>query len=288
MKVALIGAKGQLSSDLEPVLRAKGWEIIPFTHADLDVADLKSVQAALVPARPHIAINTAAYHKVEDVENNPAQAFAVNAIGLRNLALVCQKLSSTLVHLSTDYVFSGSKRNPYVESDPVDPLNVYGISKAAGEMALRAVWPKHFILRTSGLYGHAGSAGKGGNFVELMLRLAQEEEPIRVVADQILTPTSTQALALQIAALIDTEAYGTYHATCQGECSWYAFAVEIFRSVGLYPDLRPQSTAESGARVKRPVYSVLENAQLKTIGIDLMPYWQEALRNYLRQRNTDR
>ncbi len=284
MKIALIGANGQLGSDLQTVLIARGCRVIPFVHADIEVSDLKSIQAALMPGQPDVIINTAAFHKVEEVEQNPTQAFAVNTVGPRNLALASQELNSTLIHLSTDYVFSGSKGKPYVETDPVDPLNIYGISKAAGEMVVRALWPRHFIIRTSGLYGKAGSSGKGGNFVELMLRLAQQGKPIRVVDDQILIPTSTRALAFQVAALIDTDAYGTYHATCQGECSWYEFAAEIFRSAGLHPDLRPQSTAESGARVRRPAYSVLENAQLKVIGMDGMPPWQEALRNYLKEK----
>jgi dTDP-4-dehydrorhamnose reductase len=198
--------------------------------------------------------------------------------------LVCRDLNVPLVHLSTDYVFSGSKKSPYVESDPVNPVNVYGVSKAAGEMLLRSLWHRHFIIRTSGLYGKAGSSGKGGNFVELMLRLAGEGRPIRVVNDQTLTPTSTWALGIQLGTLIETDANGTYHVTCQGECSWYDFAAEIFKRAGLNPDLGPQSTAQSGTRVRRPQYSVLENLNLQRLGIDRMPHWKDGLQHYLDKR----
>jgi len=288
MRVVVIGATGQLAHDLMPALAAAGSEVIGARHGDIEVTDLESVRASLVAARPQIVINTAAYHKVDDVEETPARAFAVNAVGPRNLALVCRDLQAPLVHLSTDYVFSGRKGRPYVESDAVDPVNLYGISKVAGEMALRYLWPQHFIVRSSGLYGSAGSSGKGGNFVELMLQLARAGRSIRVVNDQRLTPTSTRALATQIVALIGTEAYGTYHATCQGECTWYDFAAEIFRRSGLNPEVAPQTTAESGARAIRPAYSVLENAHLQGLGMDLMPFWQDALVTYLQERVVQR
>ena len=288
MKVVLIGAKGQLGSDLTLILKTNGYEVVSLTHANVEVTDMGSIRSTLIPAQPDVVINTAAYHKVEEAEGNPAQAFAVNTIGPRNLALVCRDMELPLVHFSTDYVFSGLKGSPYVESDPVDPANIYGVSKAAGEMVLRYLWPRHFIVRTSGLYGKVGSSGKGGNFVELMLQLAREGKSIKVVNDQILTPTSTHALALQIAALIKTDAYGTYHATCQGECTWYDFAVEIFRRAGLNPQLSPQTTTQSGVQVKRPPYSVLENANLKCIDIDLMPSWQDALQSYLTERKIEK
>jgi len=288
VKVVLIGAKGQLGSDLTLILKTNGYEVVSLTHANVEVTDMGSIRSTLIPAQPDVVINTAAYHKVEEAEGNPAQAFAVNTIGPRNLALVCRDMELPLVHFSTDYVFSGLKGSPYVESDPVDPANIYGVSKAAGEMVLRYLWPRHFIVRTSGLYGKVGSSGKGGNFVELMLQLAREGKSIKVVNDQILTPTSTHALALQIAALIKTDAYGTYHATCQGECTWYDFAVEIFRRAGLNSQLSPQTTTQSGVQVKRPPYSVLENANLKCIGIDLMPSWQDALQSYLTERKIEK
>jgi dTDP-4-dehydrorhamnose reductase len=218
---------------------------------------------------------------VDAVEEDVDRAFQVNATGARNLAIACRDSDAALVHISTDYVFSGRGSRPYVEDDPVEPLNVYGVSKAAGEMLVRAAWPKHYIIRTCGLYGIAGSSGKGGNFVETMLRLAEASQRIRVVNDQVLTPTHTAALGRQMVRLVTSGAFGTYHATCQGACSWYEFAQEIFRQAGREPDLEPQTTAESGSRVRRPAYSVLENRRLRDLGLDVMPGWREALTDYL-------
>jgi len=280
VRIAVIGSSGQLGYDLCAVL-SHPHEVVELTHKEIEVTEFESVQKALAEAKFDFVINTSAFHKLEKVEDNPTLAFSVNAVGPRNLALTCRKLDVPLVHLSTDYVFSGRKHNPYIESDNVDPINIYGISKVAGEMALRSLWHKHFIVRTGSLYGRAGSSGKGSNFVELMLRLASEGKPIKVVNDQKMTPTATLALANQVERLIKTEDYGTYHATCQGSCSWYEFAEEIFRWSSLNPDLTPQSTAQSGSAVKRPTYSVLENANLKHLGIDNMPHWKDSLHRYL-------
>lgn len=284
--VLLIGGDGQLGSDLR-----RCWatdcpddRLVCLTHADIEVANQASVRAALDRHRPVIVINTAAYHRVDVVERDPERAFRVNAVGPRHLAVACRDADAVLVHFSTDYVFSGRARRPYEEDEGPDALNVYGASKAAGEMLLRHAWWRHFIVRTSGLYGRAGSSGKGGNFVETMLRLAATGEEIRVVDDQVLTPTHAASLAVQVARLVGTDAYGTYHATCQGECSWYEFAVEIFRQAGLAPVLRAQKTAESGAAAPRPPYSVLRNRRLQDIGLDLMPRWEDALSAYLAAR----
>ena len=251
------------------------------SHHDIEVTERSSVANALNRLNPNLVINTAAYHKVDVVEENPNQAFAVNTTGVRNLALQCQELDAVLIHISTDYVFSGTSHKPYVESDPVAPVNVYGASKAAGEMLLRYLWPKHFIVRTSGLYGVAGSSGKRRNFVELMLELASLGKPIRVVSDQVLTPTGTRPLVQQLAALSRTATYGTYHATCNGECSWYGFALEIFRQCNLKPNVSPQTTVESLSSARRPAYSVLDNNGLRAHGIDVMPDWKESLAQYL-------
>lgn len=286
MRIAVIGANGQLGSDLVPVLTGAGHEVVGLAHAQVEVSEQDAVRSALGTVEPDLVINTAAYHKVDEVEDNPDKAFAVNATGARNVAIVCKDLNAVLCYISTDYVFSGRKGSPYVETDPADPVNVYGVSKAAGEMLVRYTWPKHFIVRTSGLYGHAGSSGKGGNFVETMLRLAREGRPIRVVNDQTLTPTSTQALASQIASLIETDNYGTFHATCQGECTWFDFASAVFRLTGVSPELSTQTTTESGAKAWRPPYSVLENSALEALGIDGMPHWERALEGYLEHRGS--
>jgi dTDP-4-dehydrorhamnose reductase len=286
--VLLIGAGGQLASDLERTWRAGRPEdlLVLVTHAELEVADREAVEQLVLRHRPDVVVNTAAYHKVDVVEDDPGRAFEVNAVGPHNLALACRQTGAALVHVSTDYVFSGGLGRPYREDDAIGPLNAYGVSKAAGEMLVRSAWPRHFIVRTSGLYGVAGSSGKGGNFVETMLRLAESGKSIRVVDDQVLTPTHTTALAAQLVLLANSEAFGTYHATCQGECSWYEFAREIFARAGVTPPLGPQSTAESGATALRPAYSVLENRALRDIGLDVMPPWQDALGAYLATRRS--
>ncbi len=284
--VVIIGANGQLGQDL-----CRYWKgnlqqdkVVPLTHADIEVTDSGSMLDVLGRLKPQVVINTTAYHKVDLVEEDAERAFAVNTTAVRNLAIACRDLDAVLMHISSDYVFSGKAGRPYTEGDQVEPINVYGVSKAAGEMMLRYLWPKHFIVRSSGLYGVAGSSGKGGNFVELMLHLASQGGPIRVVGDQVLTPTGTWPLARQLATLSRSENYGTYHATCQGECSWYEFAAEIFRVSALHPKLSSQTTAESGAKASRPAYSVLENQGLKRLGLDLMPDWRQSLANYLKQR----
>src|SRR5262249_46674493 len=218
MKILLIGEGGQLASDLVPALA--GHEVAGLRHAAFEVTDRAQVEAALAEHRPDAVINTSAFHRVDDCEEQLEKSFAVNAIGVGYLAQACAAQGAKLVHLSTDYVFTGDQGTPYREDDPTRPQTVYGASKVAGETLVRQRCLRHFIVRTSGLYGVAGASGKGGNFVNLMLRLADEGKPIKVVADQVTTPTATADLAATIARLVTTEAYGTYHVTNSGQCSW--------------------------------------------------------------------
>jgi dTDP-4-dehydrorhamnose reductase len=286
MRIALIGAKGQLGSDLIKVLRP-AHNLIPLTHADIEVTDQASVDAMMQAHRPDLVMNMAAFHKVDACEEQVELTFAVNTYGVRNLALACRTHGAALIHMSSDYVFGGdrTRATPYIETDPPAPINVYGIAKLAGEHFIRYLMNRYFIVRVTGLYGVAGSSGKGGNFVELMLRLAKESKPIRVVDDQRMTPTYTVDLARQIAALIETDHYGLYHATSQGNCTWYEFAAEIFRQGGLAPNLSKAKTGDFGERATRPAYSVLENKALQAIGLDRMRPWQEALAAYLEERS---
>jgi dTDP-4-dehydrorhamnose reductase len=232
-------------------------------------------------------ISTAAYHKVEECEKQPAQSFAVNAIGPCNLARACHRLDALLVHFSTDYVFGGGKqRQPLAETDLPAPLNVYAVSKLAGECMVPFNCQRYFVIRTCGLYGVAGSAGKGGNFVETMLKKAAEGAPIRVVNDQVLTPTFTGDLAEVVSRMIRPEisgragACGLYHVTAEGQCSWYEFARKIFDLEKLAVDLRPVATSEFYSPVQRPPYSVLSKQKLKGLGL-AMPGWEEGLARYL-------
>jgi dTDP-4-dehydrorhamnose reductase len=283
MKVMLLGARGQLGSDLVRVL-APRCEVLPFTHAELDVCHFERTGRAVDEAKPDVVINTTAFHRVEECEDKPEEAFQVNALAVRNLARVCREHRARLLHISTDYVFGGGIRKPRSEADPPDPLNVYGASKLAGEYFVRQTCPRHWIVRTSGLYGVAGASGKGGNFVELMIRLAREGKPIQVVNDQVLTPTYTRDLAHQIEQLIRTEAYGLYHVSSSGQCSWYEFAARIFDLLGLKPELAPTTTSQFGAKVRRPDYSVLDHtALIRLTGADLRP-WEQALEAYLEEK----
>jgi dTDP-4-dehydrorhamnose reductase len=278
----VLGATGQLGTDLLKTLI--DWDLIPLSHSDLDVCDFIYTRKVLSDARPNIVINTVAFTRVDDCEEEVSKAFWVNAFAVRNLAEVCADLNCMLMHISTDYVFGGEKRTPYTEDDTPNPLNVYGVSKLAGEYFVRNICPKHFIIRTSGLYGVAGSSGKGGNFVETMIRLAKERKPIRVVTDQVLTPTYTRDLAEKIKELLTTEAYGLYHITNSGHCSWYEFAAKIFVLLGLKPDFGPTTSAEFGAKAKRPAYSVLAHERLKRLGLDDLRPWPEALEAYLKEK----
>ena len=284
MRVLLIGAGGQLGSDLTKALAQE--ELIPLKHADIEVCDPGSVRHALQTYAPEVVINTAAFHRVDDCEREPERAFAVNALGVRHLALACREQGCALLHLSTDYVFDGRKGVPYEETDPPSPINAYGISKLAGEYFIRYLLDKHYIVRTSGLYGVAGSSGKGGNFVELMLRLAREGKEIKVVNDQTLTPTYTVDLAAALARLVHTQRYGLYHITNSGECTWYQFAAKIFELAGVQAKLEPTTTAAFGAPARRPAYSVLAHKALLAAGLSEMRPWPEALAAYLTERRT--
>lgn len=285
MRIMVIGSTGQLGSALVESLADH--EVIPLRHAEIEVTDPGSVRQVCERYRPHIVINTAAFHRVDDCEAEVEKSFAVNAFAARGLALACREAGAALVHFSTDYVFGGDKRTPLTEEDLPRPLNVYGASKLAGEHLIAAVLPEHFIIRSCGLYRVGGSKSKGGNFVETMLRKAREGGTIKVVDDQVLTPTHTPELARKVRDLVDTRNYGLYHITCQGECSWYEFAAKIFELSGLNPDLRRTTSAEFRAAARRPPYSVLDNTRLRSLGIDDVQPWEEALSDYLKSRTRE-
>ena len=287
MNIAVIGSNGQLGSDVVRVLAHQGEDVYSLTHADIEVSSLESVADCLRSRRPEIVINTAAMHHVENCEQEPGKAYAVNAVGARNLATVTRDLGAALIHVSTDYVFDGKKDEPYVENDIPLPLNVYGNSKLAGEYFVRTLNPKHFVLRTSALYGKHPCRAKGGqNFVDLMLRLARERGRVRVVDSEFVSPTPTVDVARQIAALTRCDAYGLYHATAEGSCSWYEFAREIFSVAEIEVKLEAASPSEFPAKVPRPRYSVLENRGLKTLRLNQFEPWQVGLRRYVSQIQT--
>jgi dTDP-4-dehydrorhamnose reductase len=285
MRIAVIGANGQLGNDLVSVFSENGHVVCRLTHSDLEISDLHSVSHVLEGIRPELIVNTAAMHHVENCEREPEKAFAINALGPRNLAVVTRDMGAALMHVSTDYVFDGSKGSPYYEEDNPRPLSTYGITKLAGEHFVRATIARHFVIRTSGLYGKSPCRAKGGlNFIELMLKLAREREEVRVVDSEAVTPTSTVELAQQMVQLSRSDRYGLYHATAEGSCSWYEFAREIFAITDTPVTLKVATPDEFPAKVPRPKYSVLENRALKSCGLNLFKPWQNALQNYLRNR----
>src|SRR5208283_3579202 len=285
MKVAVIGANGQLGSDLVAAFSANGDVVTALTHSDIEISELPSVSHALESIQPEVIVNTAAMHHVENCEREPEKAFAVNALGPRNLALTARDLGAVLLHVSTDYVFDGGKGSPYLEEDNPRPLNAYGITKLAGEHFVGATTAKHFVIRTSGLYGKSPCRAKGGlNFIELMLKLANERGEARVVDNEVVSPTSTPELAQQMVRLSRSDCYGLYHATAEGSCSWYEFAREIFAITDTPVRLKVAAPDEFPAKVARPKYSVLENRALKSHGLNALKPWQDGLHKYLGNR----
>lgn len=282
MRVLLIGYRGQLGSDLQKAFA--GEELVLATQEQMRVEDASQVNAMVGQTRPEMILNCAAFHRVDDCEDCVSRAFEVNVFGVRNLALAAARANAVLVHFSTDYVFDGSRRTPYTETDVPCPGSVYGASKLAGEFLLQSTWAKYFIFRVSGLYGYAGSREKGTNFVELMISLARQGKPIKVVDDQVLTPTSTMDVVRMVRRLAGTEQYGLYHLTNAGECNWYEFAQAIFEFANLRPDLSPVTSAAFPTRAKRPNYSVLDNQRLREAGFLDLPDWREALERYIAGR----
>lgn len=279
MKVLLIGARGQLGSDI--VAAWAGCELTALTHDEIEVTDPDSVRAAIESHTPELVVNTSAFHNVDLCESEPARAFATNASGALHLADACKAAGIALMHVSTDYVFSGNAGRAYTEADAPDAINVYGVSKAAGEQLIRSRLDRHYIVRTSGLYGVAGSSGKGGNFVERMLELQRAGQDLKVVDDQTTSPTFTADLASKLLEVAQSGRYGTYHVTNGGPASWYEFARAIFEQAGADARLAPTTTAAFASKAVRPAYSVLANDALAAAGIAPLRPWQEALHDYL-------
>jgi dTDP-4-dehydrorhamnose reductase len=277
-KLLITGAAGQLGQALVQEGGRQGWEVAATDLPDLDITDAGAVWGELSRQRPEVVINAAAATRVDELESDPDEGLRVNALGPRNLAVACRRLGMKLIHLSTDYVFDGAKPGPYVEWDATGPLSVYGRSKLLGEEWVRQQCPDHFIVRTAWLYGLPGP-----NFVTAILGRGRSLGPdgeLKVVHDQRGTPTSTLALAPQLLGLAATEAFGTYHATCQGETTWYEFACLILKAAGITVRVTPCTTAEFPRPAPRPANSVLANRLLQVAGLDLMPTWQAAYQQF--------
>ncbi|MFO7866839.1 MAG: dTDP-4-dehydrorhamnose reductase [Candidatus Aminicenantes bacterium] len=279
LKIVLIGADGQLGSDLKRVFGEK--RLIPLYYPDFDLTRTGDAEKQIKSARPDVVINTAAFNKVDECENNMPAAFELNGYAVRNLAQWCLDSDSVLVHFSTDYVFDGRKSSPYTESDSPNPLNVYGVSKLCGEYFTLNAQKDNILIRTSGLYGWAGCWGKGYNFVDTMISLAKKSRKIKIVNDQWVTPTHTGDLAGRVKDVMAKGGQGLFHLTNEGECTWFRFAQEIFAQTGLNPEVEAVSSAAYPSEARRPEYSVLENRRAAQMGIPPMRHWKDALKDYL-------
>ncbi len=282
-KIAVFGAAGQLGTELCAEFSERGYQVKGFGRSDSDVADAGRVEQALADFGPSVVLNSAAYNLVDVAEKEPVEAFQVNALAVRNLAIACRNAGAKLVHFSTDYVFDGLARRAYCEEDEPHPLGAYAVSKLAGELYARAYLEDPLIIRTCGVFGPAGAWTPRGNFVETMLRLAAKGDTIRVIG-YVASPTFAPALASRTADLIEREAGGLYHLGGGSPISWFDWAAKIFHAAGLNPDLQPTKQSEFHPPARRPEYSALSNAKAEKLGIAPMPSLDEAIRSYLESR----
>ena len=277
MKVMITGAKGQLGCDLAKLL-VQTDEVFVYDKQQLNVTDAEQTMAVISNVKPDTIIHCAAYTLVDKAESDPMTAFAINAVGTRNVAVAAAQCNAKLVYISSDYVFSGNKRSSYSEFDEPAPINVYGNSKLHGEQFVRMVHNKFFIVRTSWLYSRGSN-----NFVGKILSAVQSGKPLRVIDDEVGSPTFTEDLAAFITSLIRTNRYGIYHASNMGCCSRYAFAQEILALCGCGDvGMQPISGAEFVTAAKRPIYSVLDHQMIRLNGFPEMPEWKHALARCLR------
>ncbi len=276
-RVIVTGANGQLGRAINGLYAGNTeYELVNTDVGELDITNIDRVMEFAREIRPYAIINCAAYTAVEACENEEDLAFRINAIGPRNLSIAATETGAKLMHVSTDYVFDGNGQRPYLETDPVGPQGAYGRTKLAGENFVKEFSHKHYIVRTAWLYGD------GKNFVKTMLRLSETNDKVRVVKDQVGSPTSAAELAKAIAYLLPTENYGLFHGTCEGDCSWAQFTEEIFRLAGKSTAVEPITSEEYGAAVKRPAYSILENYMLKMTTDFMFADWHDAIAEYLK------
>jgi len=281
----VFGSGGQLGLELVSAFGARGWDILGFDRSSVDITNLSEVERAIVRADPEVVINAAAYNQVDIAEKEPLAAVQVNALAVRNLAMVCRQADARLVHFSTDYVFDGLAGRAYTEQDTPHPLGAYAVSKLSGELYARAYLDRVLILRTSGVYGPGGLSTARGNFVELMLRLASQGQPIRVVEDHVASPTFAPALASRTVDLVERGVEGILHAGGGTPISWFDWAQKIFAAAGVHPPLKPTNEREFRAAARRPKYSALSNGKMESLGIEPMPSLDDAIRTYLEMRN---
>lgn len=283
-KVVILGGGGQLGVELCREFERRGWNVQKFDRKSLDVTDAANVESAIAQIDPQVVINSAAYNQVDIAETEPRAAYDANAFAVRNLAMACRQVDAKLVHYSTDYVFDGTKGSPYLEEDRPHPLGAYAVSKLAGELYAQAYLDDPLVIRTSGVFGPAGRFTPRGNFVELMLRLAKGNAPIRVVQDYLASPTYAPAMANRTADMVEQGLAGLFHLGGGEAISWFKYAEMIFELAGVSPALTPTDAREYRTAARRPKYSALSNSKLEAAGIRPMPPLREAVGEYLRAR----
>ncbi len=275
--IIVTGCNGQLGRAVNEYYKnAADISFVNTDVAELDITDIDAVMRLAREVRPYAIVNCAAHTAVDACESQYEKAFAINAIGARNLAIASRETGAKLVHISTDYVFDGKGTRPYVETDPTNPMGAYGSTKLAGEEFVKAFADRWFILRTAWLYGD------GKNFAKTMLRLSETHDEVRVVGDQFGSPTSTVELTKAIDALLFTENYGLFHATCEGSCCWADFAKEVFRLAGKDTRVEAITTEEYGAPAPRPAYSVLDNRMFRLTTDFTFADWHDAIAAYMK------
>lgn len=284
MNILLIGRTGQLGGS---ILREKtSHRIYSPDRTKLDIESKESCESMIAKFRPDVVINTAAFHNVPQCEVEPQRAFGVNCQAVRDLALMCKKAEIILVTFSTDYVFGGEQNIPYKENDRTNPLQMYGISRLAGELVALATAPQHaIVIRTCGLYGLSSTSSKGGNFVDKRIADAQTHTQLEMGCDQVVSPTYTVDLAKAVLKLIEHPQLvpGIYHLVNEGECTWFEFTEVIYESMGLNINLRPVNRGGMSGEIRRPLYSALANTKASVLGITL-PHWRNALGRYLAEK----
>lgn len=278
MKILVTGASGQLGYDVCEELKWRKADYIGTSSRELDITDSAAVEQMLQELRPDAVIHCAAYTKVDQAEDEPERCWAVNAEGTKNLAAACRRIHAKMLYISTDYVFPGTGEQFYEPTDPVGPVNTYGRSKLAGELAVQSLLDRYFIVRISWVFGK-----NGNNFVKTMLRLAETKTELNVVCDQIGSPTYTADLAPLLCDMVQTEKYGVYHATNEGTCSWAEFAESIFELAGKAVTVHSIPTSEYPTKATRPLNSRMSRQRLKENGFSMMPQWRSALKRYIEE-----
>jgi len=282
MKILITGSKGMLGSQMLKQIQQdnKEIELMPTDIEDFDITNLDQACSYIFTFNPDTIIHCAAYTNVDGCESNKELAYKINALGAKNIAIASKVVNSSMVLLSTDYIFDGSKSNPYIETDIPNPINTYGKTKLVAEEFIKEEINNYYIVRTSWLYGESGS-----NFLKTILKLGKQNSEIKIINDQIGTPTYVKSLSRQILTIIKTESFGIYHSSCNGYCSWYEFACEIVKQAGLQTNIIPIRTEDYPLPATRPRYSVLDNYMLRLKNIDIMPNWKDSLINFFNENH---